>query len=282
MIGTLVALAALSQGRQVVGITPVTFDVAYLPGQREIVVGAKPYRDTVMAIQYSGESAPLSGGGRIQAPVWEEHAEGYVRWSLQPSDLDGIKCLLLKTEGITKPKFHGVQVMVQAIRNYWLTSEGQILKQFDLQSDPLGARAATSIFHEDSVDIEVTEGKDTRKTTLYPGDAMSRIQSQFKPMMQGTKVEMDEKRFAVFNPFRGGYDEYTVKRSGRFAGPYMQIPFKGESFDIVGPKAKQRAFVSEEGDLVKVELPKNRFLVLTTAPASRETPYWTVPAKGGG
>lgn len=247
---------------------------AYLPGQREIVLGPTSCRDTVMSLVYTRETGTLVEGSSVVAPTYAQYAEGYVRWSTQPGKLDGKSIVLIKEEGVRKVSFRNALTLFQAIRNYWVTPEGKILRQQDLLSDPTGIRQAICEFSDDHVDVtKIEAGKET-KFTLYPEGDLAKIQAQFRPMMENGQVILKDKEFVVYDPF-GGIRLFKVRHVGPFGGSTLDQKVKGQTFEIAGPTFKQRVFVNDKGDMVRAEFPQNRALVLMTAPEGMENSYWT-------
>jgi hypothetical protein len=278
----LLALLALpTQGKVAIGLPEANWPEPTFPGQRETILGVRPVRETVMTLQFSHEFIPPREGTTVTPNLWVEYAAGYVRWSVTPDEFAGRKCLLLKGDGISKPKWRNGQILVQGMQSFWVDSDGKILRQWELRSDPGGWRKATCTFGEESVEVEIEEPKGNSKYTLHPAD-MQAIHDRFRPMMAGEKVLLKEKTFLAFDPFVRTFVKHTVKVEGPFKGKYMNIPFEGTAFDVSGPKLTEKVFISKEGDLVKVELPKSLFIVLNAPPESKETDYWRVKGKDGG
>jgi hypothetical protein len=50
------------------------------------------------------------------------------------------------------------------------------------------------------------------------------------------------------------------------------MKFQGKAFEIEGPHLKQVAAISTEGDLIKVDLPKDRFIVMQNIPNGKTKP----------
>jgi len=60
---------------------------------------------------------------------------------------------------------------------------------------------------------------------------------------------------------------------------FLAAKFEGTHIDIEGPKNTVKAYLSKEGDLVKVDLPDNRTLVLDSLPHSRDPMYQKTSGK---
>jgi len=84
----------------------------------------------------------------------------------------------------------------------------------------------------------------------------------------------------VFDPFKQAFDKYKASVSGSFHGQFLAMNFQGTHVDIEGPKGTIKAYVSKEGDLVKVDMPENHSLVLDNIPRSRDPIYLKTAGRG--
>jgi hypothetical protein len=259
-------------------------------GLREVVVGARPVRDTTMTLIQMGEISPqtytgtASGGstfGSTTGGTITEFAMGYVRWSVLPEVFGGQKCRVVKSDAISKPKlFNGSQILVQGQRSYWITEDNKILRQTELRSDPRGWRKASCIYKPESIDVEIETAAGKTRYNLFPAD-MASLHAQFEPLWDSGRILKPEKEYAILDPFRRTFDKVKVRADASFAFKYMNIPFEGHTFLITSGDRSERVYVSKENDLVKIEMPKGWQLVLGNPPESKEGPYWRAGAKPG-
>jgi hypothetical protein len=106
--------------------------------------------------------------------------------------------------------------------------------------------------------------------SLFPND-MEKLQLQFKPMIVDGKVVMRDKEYLVYDPFTSGFVKRAAHVGGSFRGSYLQLPFEGSHVDFEGlMTGKVKAYISKEGDLVKLDLPQNRYVILSSTPPGKE------------
>jgi hypothetical protein len=247
---------------------------AYLPGQREVIEGVgTAYPDTMMQVILQKDMPPAfpAGGGTVQGGGLFEKALGWIRWSVKPDTFADQACFQLKCEGqLTEKLSKTASITLQDTHSYWVTADGTILRQFDRQVSPLYNRTANAVYHKDSIDLSVEDENGRRSSTAYPNVDMKELNAQFTPMMKGDTVLSREKTYYVFNPFTGKCDKYTARISGAAGGEYFNLKFSGKAFEIAGPELTQTAAISNEGDLILVELPKDRFIVMQQVPFGKQ------------
>lgn len=248
-------------------------------GGREVLLGPVPYAESVMTLVYSKDKPAVLNSNGFNGPTWEESTLGFVRWSVKPDHFGERPCLVYRTEAVYRPAYRfdfkggtrqaKVEVDVQGVREYWIADDGTILRQYEQRRDSRGVRTANCTYGADSVDVTVEEFGKRRATTLYPSD-MANLQAQFRPMLVEGKVKIPEKEYLVYDPFASRFERRVAKVTGAFRGTFLAMNFRGTSLEVEGdPEGKFRAFVSDEGDLVKMELPKDRFLILQAIPPNR-------------
>jgi len=187
--------------------------------------------------------------------------------------------MVLRMDSIFQPQYHfkfknsprkaDVTLDIHGTSQWWLAPDGTILRQYEQRVDKRGTRTANCTYNKDSIEISVDLFGQRKVTTLYPSD-MDLVQAQFKPMIVDDKVVTREKNYVVYDPFTSGFVKRTAKLSGVFKGIYLSTQFEGNSMTLEGdPDGPFRVFISNEGDLVKMELPKNRFLVLQSLPPAK-------------
>ena len=66
-------------------------------------------------------------------------------------------------------------------------------------------------------------------------------------------------------------------------GEFLSATFKGKLFDIEGPdRTRQKVFIDDTGDIVKVALDPERYFVISVLPSSHLDEYGRPVRKGGG
>lgn len=274
MIAVLLAATALPQ-RDVQGVPALDVRDAVMPGQREVVLGPLPYRDMVMTVIHSKDyPGPYDGKG-LSPPVWDEYPLGHVRWSVTDGTLFDRPCRVIRLQGMTQSQIamrrlkKVAVVQNDALAIWYVAFDGRILRQYEQRSGYNGVKSANCTYGEDSITVQMEENGQRRVTTVYPS-AMEKLHLQFRPMIAGDKVLMETKEYLVYDPFTGGFEKRTAKISGRFAGQYLQTNFRGRTVDLTSPRTTVKAYIGEEGDLVKADLPKDDFIVLQTVPPGKE------------
>lgn len=244
---------------------------AYMPGPREVVVGLSPYPETQMRIIYEKEVQPTftAQSGAVGGGGLDERTLGWIRWSVTPTMFAGKECYLLKEEGQLNEKVRKATVTINESRQSWVTLAGKIVRQFDSQTSPIYTRSANSVYHEDSIDVSVEDEKGRRTTTVYPTIPFSKLDAQFTPMMKGESVLLREKEYYVFDPFTLKCDKFLARVNGAATGTEFRKHFVGKSFEIAGPELTYTAAVSNEGDLIRMEYPHDRFAIMNGLPPGK-------------
>lgn len=249
-------------------------------GEREILLGPKEYSDSIMSLIYSKDKPASLDMKGINPPIWEEYPIGSIRWSVKPGTFGSQSCMVVKNDVIFRPQYHyafkgktrqtNVTLDIRGVSQWWVTADGKILRQYEQRTDDRGVRTANCTYGTDSIEVSVEEFGKRRVTTLFPGD-MQLLQNQFKPMVVDGRVVMSEKPYAIYNPFTSGFEKHIAKVGGAFQGTYLSQKFEGLSLVVDGydKDGEFRAYVSKEGDLVKMDLPKDRYLVLQSVPPAR-------------
>ncbi|AIE84781.1 hypothetical protein [Fimbriimonas ginsengisoli] len=279
MLSAVLSLVLAQQGRQIENL-PFEMPEAIFPGQREVVLGVLPYRETIMQLIYSKDLPSTADMKGINPPVWDEYPLGFVKWSVKPDSFAGKPCMSLRMEGLFVPsynfKFKGgtkqvrTSLDVRGVSQWWVTSDGTILRQYEQRMDKRGIRSANCTYGKDSVTVQVDNYGARSATELFPSD-MDQLQLQFKPMIVEGKVVMPEKEYLVYDPFTSGFIKRTAKVAGRFNGNYLQLPFEGNHVDFSGLiPGTVKAYISKEGDLVKIDLPHDRYCVMNSTPPGKE------------
>lgn len=275
MIAALVAAAVLPQ-RDVQGVPSLDVKDAVMPGQREVILGPLPYRDIVMSVVHSRDYPGTYDGRGLSPPVWDDYPLGHVRWSVTESSLFERPCRIVRLEGMTQSQVEMKRLQKTALVEngaltvWYLSLDGRILRQYEQRSGYGGTKSANCTYAEDSITVQVEDGAKRRVTTVHPAIDMEKLHLQFRPMVANGQVLMEEKEYLVYDPFTGGFEKRTAKLSGKFAGQWLQTQFRGRTFDLTTPTRTVKAYVGDEGDLVKVDLPKDDFIILQHVPPGKE------------
>lgn len=257
---------------------------AFTAGQREVVFGPDPLAEVTMEVRNEKITPAQFTPNKILGDSDEIYSIGYVRWSVTDGTLFDKPCRILKMDGITrgenKTKFKSFQYASRNTTTYWITTEGKILRQSVYLANPWETQKAECVYWKDHIDVSVDDKKSRKTFSVYPSVDLSLVDLQFKPMFDGQKVLMHTKEYFVFDPFTQAFLKYRVGVGGNFHGTFLNMKFEGTRFDIEGPKATVKAYISKEGDLVKVDLTESTALVLNNIPRSRDPMVQASVAKG--
>ena len=80
-------------------------------------------------------------------------------------------------------------------------------------------------------------------------------------MLDGKKVLLPEKSFIRIDPVTRGVKQFKAKVVGHFTGIVTGRKFNGSCVELTAGQEVQKAYVSDEGDLIQVDLPNGHFLL---------------------
>lgn len=300
----LVAIASLAIGQtRTMSMPQIEYITPIFGGQREVVLGAKPYEITLLGGFYEKDytGGSINHGQDTQGQYVDSFIPGgivtkslgYLDWSTRDDKLLDTPCVTVSSSGKWQQTI-GKKPNEQSWANtgkiqYWIGNDGKILRQYAQLQTPAGSQSGDLTFGPDSIQRRYTgtDGK-TSFGEIFPSCGMQALNDQFKPMIVDGKVVLRDKDFFRCDPLTGGVQKYSAHISGKFTGTYLDAGFRGTTVVIVDPSGKtQTAFISDDGDLVKVKLDDDRFFVINTVPKSRldeyGRPIHKIPdAKSGG
>ncbi len=254
----------------------IHLDYAFLPGQREVVLGPIKQPQQLMQVAWTKEFQARRVGNEYVMPGWKDEAIGSVQWKVSDDVLFGKPCTLLKMSGwtkqiftIQKPKHAELAYVAKSASSYWLR-DGKIIRQFEMRDDQFdGYRTATMTYSDDSILAFIDKAGKRDQLNINVAE-MPLLHAQFTPMIVGGKVVLEKKEYIVYDPFGHGMEKRTATVSGQFNGSWGGEKYKGRSIDIEGQYVKQKAYICEEGDLVKADLPNDRYYELQSLPPCRQ------------
>jgi hypothetical protein len=297
MLASLIATIALGQTR-LSDLPKLVYDMPVLGGQREIVLGAKPYEFTLLNGYLEREVSARhlttpsnTGDGYVDS--WQpggthEESLGYFDCSTKPTTLFEKPCTIITTTAKWNQtigrKPHEIKFQNLAKQQWWVSPDGVLMRHFSQLQNPNGVQTGDCTYGKDSIQRRYTgvDGK-TVFGEIFPSCTMDEINARFKPMFENGKLILREKDFCVVDPLTGGVEKYHVRSSGRFKGNFLFATFQGQLFDIEGPNHfSQKVFLDDKGDLVKVQLDEERFFVISVVPTSHLDEYGRPVRSGGG
>jgi hypothetical protein len=238
-------------------------------GQQEIVMGLHP-----LTTQFYGfysehaEAYSAKGNMRFDNPQYMvQDRVGSMDWSVASYPRNGKPATLLQTNGLFKQTLPISQHRHLEFANrlkvsYWVSPQGTLLEIDALLRVSSGNWSMQAIFNKDSYDLTLNDPSyGERKSTLYLGFPLEKLNSMFTPMLQGDKVVLKQKDFYTLDFMTGRPVHYVARIGGRWSGKlFNKDAFRGQWIDLIGNGMNQRIYVSDAGVLMKVEEPNHYFI----------------------
>jgi len=269
----MIALAALVLWQVPPPVAPfaASDEVAYLPGQLEVVAGPRPCPTSLMSLYFQTETDPKFMKNAIIGQALIAYNFGWVRFSTRQEDFLGLKVWHMSYAGHTD-SHHGKKVYPEdATTDYWVDMDGHIRRQSASKSSDFGRSEALCDFFPDHIQIQLKVDGKSSEHFLYPAhDELAQLNDQFKPMVVDGKVLIREKTYLVLDPYAGSFQHRTARVHGHFSGKELDTKFQGYNVDIEGDNKIQGACVSDDNDLVRVNLQDSKWFVLQSLPPNRQ------------
>lgn len=269
----MIALAVLALSQVPPALPPfgAADEVAYLPGQLDIVTGPRQVPTTIMSLYFQTETQPKFEQNAIIGQALIAYNFGWVRFSTTQEDFLGLKVWHMSWVGHTDAH-HGKKTYPEdASADYWVDLDGHIRRQAGSKSNLFGRAESLCDYFPDHIQIQTKIDGKYHEQFLYPAhDELAQLNDQFKPMVVDGKIVNREKTYLVLDPFKATFEKRTARVNGRFSGKELDTQFKGYNVDIDGPNHKiQGACVSEDNDLVRVNLQDDKWIVMQALPPNR-------------
>lgn len=253
--------------------------------QREIILGVSTKSSESLGLYHSFTIGAVStqGNDNITATfgeIEESVRVGNASWSVKPSVYGSSVGHVIEVDGVrmqkAKVRLSRNQVLENDSRNTMLRrifvdEKGNLLFEEATAENTLGSFAMSATYGKDSFDLVIRDKSGQRQMTVNPGCGIEAINMMFKPMLKGQDVLLKEKEFYSLNPYTGTPEKYTARVSGKFSGKFSGDLHEGRCVDITGPKGAQKAFISYEGFLMKVEAPNRYYLSIESPPPVKPT-----------
>ncbi len=256
-------------------VTAVLAPQVILGGQKQIIYGLKPEPPLILSHYIWIEDKPNEWGSSTN--VYAQRL-GYTGARVKYDVFNSQRVFLFETDARTK-KDHKKELDpgVGATERAWIDPEnGHILKQVFTVEMPRGDRTVEAIYGTKTVELAITENGKERALTLYPDGGCQPFFDRFKPMVEEGKVVLKEKSFLVLDPYTLSFQKGNARAGSRFDGSILQTKMKGNLFHIEIGGLRQRAFITDQHDLVKIDLTEETYFQIDSLPAS------LMPGGGGG
>jgi hypothetical protein len=224
-----------------------------------------PTGTTLLAI-YQEHAVYLNGveptGGKGQSLRYDRL--GDCSWKVLDGGVKGVPCKIYKCQGIWNYKTSIKNTAMHDYHDCRFTS----LFYVGLDGIPIHSEShfqdvtekkmktidVSAEYASDHIDEVVTTDGRQAKQALYPSFGMERFAGMFEPIMRSGLIQHDTMDCAVIHPYTGEPYQFTLTVRSRFTGHYFSLPQAGYCINIDGDEGDGRAFLSRQGQLLKVEI----------------------------
>ncbi|MFZ4507397.1 MAG: hypothetical protein ACOYON_06850 [Fimbriimonas sp.] len=243
------------------GSRPV-LDQPVAGGQLELIRGLQERQASTLFHYYQKFNAPIIGPDNVVPSSMVEANLGFCRSSVSIGLLAGKQVRILRSEAFAKQSAPGSDAAGATVWDtWWVDIEGKILRHFRKKIDRDGTVEADCAYRSDRIDVTTRRPNrpDDRKT-FVPVMPMQQLHDRFLPM-DGEKP-LDLKEFVEFDPLRGVFETFTLRRGGRFVSSNdndTRGPL-GLYFDLKGPGIDERIYIRDNNTIARIDLPRERHL----------------------
>jgi hypothetical protein len=254
LLSVLVAFAAIAQPEIVLG------------GQKQVIFGLKPEAALVLShyLWIEEGKTPLGQATNVYA-----QKIGYTATRVSETVFNNQRVFLYVSDArVKKDPLKEYDAGVGASEQAWIDPEnGHILKQvFQVEMPRTGIRKVEAVYGTQTVELSITEDGKTRDTTLYIEGGCQPFFDRFKPMVADGKVVLKEKSYLTLNPYNLSYVKGSASVGGRFDTTILLKKMKGNLYSVYVEGKRQRVYVTDKNDLVKVDLTDETYLQTDAVP----------------
>lgn len=235
-------------------------------GLREMAMGLAPfpYRRYGVFQQVVTARANVPYGSPVLN--YEDERVGEIQWSAKAVEVPRGDAVMLETGGSirqvwkipgTKDRSSWVNV---ARRYFWVTTGGKLLRDSFQFSTPAGAWTMDALFLDDKIEVSLGTPEGESKSVLHPKEGTKAFDAAFEPLLKDGKQLKSRKAFMMLDPFTGTAKAFNANVVGRFSSNTPGLKGKGYVVRFTGPGMDYRTFVRDDGELIRVELPNNRWI----------------------
>lgn len=205
---------------------------------------------------------------------------GEISFSMENGLFEGKRCKVFKGTAKWQVKVPGRNKNIfftPMLYSYaWISPAGKMLKS---QTSYAGLGAPVQIealYHAEDIDLTVTEGRDTRRATLYPKFSLALFDNLFAPLMKDGIIKGQERELAFINPITAAPVVVKTKLRSRFEGKMYFREYQGYRFETQSPDgpAIATSLVSRHGQMLEVDLPENQKAVAYLPVSNAEEQQW--------
>lgn len=269
---------------------------AYLSGHLEAVFGLKTHGTVVLGQYIHRTAQPISDlSGYLEMNPRDALAKtpvkvGYSAYKVTNSTFEGKSCLLFESDATRNrireyrntASFRVVDTTpLQRYRKVWLTPEGVPLREVSGFRNYQGAWEIDAKFLKEEVEITAAGPKGKKTATIFPVGGIELFANEFKPMADGEKVLLPEKKFSRLDPITGGVVTITAKLGVKFEGTMFLKKFTGHKVEFAFGNKYEVAFVSKDNDLLQVNVPNGESLMADNDPTEHKPGLKRIGGGGG-
>jgi hypothetical protein len=250
----LVALVAIAKPEIVLG------------GHKQVIFGLKPEPSLVLSHYIWVEEGRNEFGDATN--VYAQKI-GYTATKVSTTLFNNQQVFLYMSDARLKnDKLKEYDVGIGASEQAWIDpATGHILRQiFQVEMPRTGIRVVEAVYGTKTVELSVTEEGKTRETTLYVEGGCQPFFDRFKPMVVEGKVVLKEKSYLILNPYNLSYSKGSSNVGGRFEATILLKKMKGNLYNVYTGGNRQRVYITEKNDLVKIDLTDESYLQADTVP----------------
>lgn len=254
-MNTLLALAAIVQLPQVV-----------LGGQKQLIYGLIPEPALVLSYYTWVEEKPNEYGSSTN--VYSQRL-GYAASKVKKDVFNNEVVSYFETDGRVKKDINKeFDIGVSASEKAWVNPEtGHIYRQyFTVEMPKTGERVVEAIYGTQTVELTIKEGGKSRDLTLHVEGGCLPFFERFKPMVVGGKVIKKEKNYYVLDPYSLSYVKGSVVAGSRFESTILLKKMRGNVFNLTLDGKRQRAYITDKNELVKVDISDTNYLQVDSLP----------------
>ncbi|MFY9235458.1 MAG: hypothetical protein WAO58_13480 [Fimbriimonadaceae bacterium] len=237
----------------------------WLGGQKEYALGVQLQSPSVLGLYVSRKTGTSFGDVVNKTSI--DLRLGWMGWKVVNGLFAQKPCLVLDTDAYTTQVLKGgnleARSTIKLTRQTYVSLEGKVLRETYTWQDASGNYRGEALFGKDEIELTTSGPKGTKTTTIFPADGMAPFDAAFTPMIKNGEVTLREKTFAVLNPVTGAPLKVTARISNRFdwtQGTGL-VKKKGQTIDFIWPDHTQKAYITDKGELCKVDLPAQRILL---------------------
>jgi hypothetical protein len=191
---------------------------------------------------------------------------GYTGSKVESGSFGGKPCLIFSTDAMTTQveKFRGssqynsIESVIKDRLQVWV-QDGRIVQQSYRHEDRSGIKSSTCRVRAEDLQLDVGG----REMNVFPNQSIDLLHAAFAPMVRGEDVLIREKTFAVLDPLTGAFRNVKARVMGHFdwSKSTGSVKQKGHVIEYAFPDHVEKAYISFDGELLKVDLPAGRYLV---------------------